>query len=267
VRRAITAARVFGLVLMVVSGAAVQWLMTSESLAMRPPEIDGELRYTDTAAVLAAAGLDGTPNVVRVSTRTARQAILGFDSISDAHVRVALPDRVIVSVSERTPVFAVWHEGQNLLVDERGVVVASVADAEVVELGIPVVRDERREWALEIGLGKPVESTELAALLLLAALEPAELGSTASSLEIAVDDESGFVVTARPHGWRAVFGHYTPTLRPPDLIPRQVQCLRSLLAAGEESVRTAYLAPLDERCGTYVPVPTLRVSPTPEPSA
>ena len=37
------------------------------------------------------------------------------------------------------------------------------------------------------------------------------------------------MLTAEPHGWRAIFGSYTPTLRPPDMIARQVQCLRSLL--------------------------------------
>jgi len=50
------------------------------------------------------------------------------------------------------------------------------------------------------------------------------------------------------------------------MIPRQVQCLRSLLGAGEAEVTTIYLAPLDERCGTYVPVATPRETPTPAPA-
>jgi len=44
-----------------------------------------------------------------------------------------------------------------------------------------------------------------------------------------------------------------------------VQCLRTLLGSGEEQIETIYLAPQEERCGTYLPRPTPRVSPSPHP--
>jgi hypothetical protein len=52
-------------------------------------------------------------------------------------------------------------------------------------------------------------------------------------------------------------------LRPVDIIPRQVQCLRSLLGTQETTVQTIYLAPLDEGCGTFLATPTPRALPSP----
>jgi hypothetical protein len=65
-------------------------------------------------------------------------------------------------------------------------------------------------------------------------------------------DEEGWVVEAGPGGWRAVFGFYTPSLRTPELLPRQVQCLRELLVGREERLSVVYLSPVGDRCGTYV---------------
>jgi hypothetical protein len=103
-------------------------------------------------------------------------------------------------------------------------------------------------------------------LLQLGALTPAQIDSSATSLTLDINDDDGFVMTAAPAGWQAIFGQYTPNLRPTDLIPRQVQCLRSLLGADEKDVHTVYLAPLDERCGTYLPIATPRATPTPVPA-
>jgi hypothetical protein len=101
-----------------------------------------------------------------------------------------------------------------------------------------------------------VDPTETAAMLQIGALTPTMVGSNASSLTFGATDADGFVVTAEPYGWRAVFGFYTPTLRPPSQIAQQVQCLRSLLATGEAAIDTIYLAPSDDRCGTYLPRPS-----------
>jgi hypothetical protein len=192
-----------------------------------------------------------------------RERLLALPSVADADVRVVLPNRVVVTVRERVPVFAMRRSDTNLLVDERGTVVASVEDDEAGVLGIPVVHDERLQWAIDTDVGGTVDPIDLAAILQLAALEPAAVGSSAPNLVLAITDDDGYVLTAEPDGWRAIFGHYTPTLRPVDLVPRQVQCLRSLLATGETDIETIYLAPVDERCGTYLP----RRTPTPQPSA
>jgi hypothetical protein len=103
----------------------------------------------------------------------------------------------------------------------------------------------------------------LDAALRLGSLQPADLGTAATHLDIRVDDEDGFVMTADPVGWSATFGFYTPTLRTTELIPGQVRLLRSMLAqAGEDTVLKVILA--DDRSGTRIPRPS--PSPTPKPS-
>ena len=82
-------------------------------------------------------------------------------------------------------------------------------------------------------------------------------------LDVAVTDETGFVVTSNPAGWSAVFGFYTPSLRTPDLIPGQVRLLRSLLDGREAKVDRVILA--SDTDGTYLPKATPTPSPTPEP--
>ena len=48
-----------------------------------------------------------------------------------------------------------------------------------------------------------------------------------------------------------MFGFYTPTLRPPDMIPGQVRLLRSLIAGREGSMYRIVLA--SDTNGTYLP--------------
>jgi hypothetical protein len=93
---------------------------------------------------------------------------------------------------------------------------------------------------------------DLEAVRLLGALTPDLVGSKAPALRLSVDDDSGFVLEWPEH-WRAVFGHYTRTLLPPDRIPQQVRCLRDLLTDREDEVRGATLAVSTDRCGTYLP--------------
>ena len=84
----------------------------------------------------------------------------------------------------------------------------------------------------------------------LLALTPESLGSRASSLQLRVDEYDGYVLSS-DRGWQAVFGHYTPTLQPPTVVPRQVQCLRWLLAAEERRLERVRLAVSEDGCGTF----------------
>ena len=100
--------------------------------------------------------------------------------------------------------------------------------------------------------------------LRLGSLKPADLGTAATHLDIRVDDENGFVMTADPVGWSATFGFYTPTLRTTELMPGQVRLLRSMLAqAGEDTVLKVILA--DDRSGTRIPRPSPSPNPKPTP--
>ena len=300
-RSLVTGARVAGLALTIACAGGVGWLLTNGEFSVEGYELSG-LRYTDVAAVNDAIGLStvNADNVFLLRTTDMRRRLAALPAVAAADVRVALPDRLIVSITERRPVLRVSHEGATYLVDGDGVVLEqlSATTAQVAEL--PLIDDRRvdlgidivvgalgleaiaitdrnslagvvrahaaaKEVGLRLVVGARIDPVDGRTMLELGALTPALLGSNAHELAVSVDDGDGYVVSAIPSGWRAVFGHYTATLRPPDMIARQVQCLRTLLGSGEEQIETIYLAPQEERCGTYLPRPTPRVSPSPAP--
>ncbi|MEO8625179.1 MAG: FtsQ-type POTRA domain-containing protein [Candidatus Limnocylindrales bacterium] len=254
--------RVIGLVLVIVTAGGIGWLVTSHqfALASNGVQISG-VHYTDIAAVTDALDLPGAgaPNVFGLRTDPMRRALLALPAVAAADVHVALPDRLLVAITERTAVLQVAHGGVTYLLDGEGIVLeARPANAPPIT-DVPLIDDRRVELGIPFEVGKQIDSTESAAMVQIGALTPALVGSAATELAFSANDADGFVVSAAPSGWRAVFGFYTPTLRPPTQIAQQVQCLRSLLATGEAQIQTIYLAPSDDRCGTYLP----RESPSP----
>ncbi|MFI5258726.1 MAG: cell division protein FtsQ/DivIB [Candidatus Limnocylindrales bacterium] len=108
-------------------------------------------------------------------------------------------------------------------------------------VGLPVVFDRRASDA-SLGLGGIVDPVNLDAGYRLAHLTPTDLGSTAPSLAVVLDDEHGFTLGSVPAGWVAEFGFYAPTIRKDTIIPNQVRDLSSALAYwGESKVAWVYL--------------------------
>lgn len=256
-------ARIAGLLLIVLSAGAVFSLVTDgrfnlgASGATGDVEVSG-LGYTDAAAVTEALALSeaGGDNVFLLRTTDMRRRLLDLPSVADADVRVVLPHRLIVAITERTAVLRVAHGGATYLLDGEGVVLEQRPATAPPLPDLPLIDDRRVELGIPFEVGVGIDPAEAQAMLQIGALTPELVGSAATELAFSADDTDGFVVTAGPYGWRAVFGFYTPTLRPPTLIAQQVQCLRGLLASGEGQMDTIYLAPEGDRCGTYLPRPS-----------
>lgn len=221
-------------------------------------------RFTDESLIRRTTGLVGDirPSLFILATRRMEADIEQLPTVVSADVTATLPDKVAISVVERTPMVAWWvgeDRDEGYLVDVEGVVLGPTTSIPAVELGdgatgsaLPHVSDGRTGVSLVPG-GR-VDPVDLEAVRLLGALTPALVGSEAPALTLSVDDEDGFVLEWADR-WRAVFGHYTRTLLPPDRIPAQVQCLAALLAAREDEVVGATLAVSADRCGSYVPAP------------
>lgn len=252
------AGRVLAGLVLVASAAALYGMTASPAFRLRD---DGVIvrgaDFTGEAAVLAAIGLDGDarPNLFALDTSRLAANLLALPAIDSdrsdaASVRVALPDRLVVEVRERLPVL-IWQAGdRRLLVDVHGVVVSELAAEATSEL--PVVEDERPASA-ELAVGDRIGETDLEVARRIAALTPAFLGSTAATLETRITEKEGFVLQAGPKAWRAIFGIYTPTLRGPDLVETQAQCLSSVLYGQEPTISVVYLFPDGGRCGTFLP--------------
>lgn len=267
--RLVTRARAAGVLLMIGCVLAAYWLTHADAFALGYIDTGQPLRYTPAGAISVAAGVaeDAHPNVFWLSAATMRAALVANPAIADARVHVLLPNRLAIELTERQPAFALQEGQATYLVNADGLILAQTSAADAQALGVPLVLDRRIDYAPELKVGDQLAQPDLTVMLDLGALTPATLGSTAASVVLSVEDDDGFVLSAEPSGWQAIFGQYTPTLRPTDIIPRQVQCLRSLLAAPEAEAATIYLAPLDDRCGTYLPAgaspPSARATPPP----
>jgi cell division septal protein FtsQ len=250
------------LVLLGVSGGLYA-LTVRDEFRLDPARVTVEgAVYTQPDAVTGALGLEegARPNVFRIRTVDLAAALQQLPAVVDADVDVILPDRLAVRLHERVPIL-VWRGGdERLLMDQDGVHYVRVPAGVALPAGLPVV-DDRRERPVPPTEGERLEAVDLAAVRQLGAVTPAMLGSGAAGVALSLDDVEGFTLDAQPGQWHAIFGFYTPQLRPPEMIPGQVQCLAALLAQSEPAIRTVILSPAEGRCGTY------RAGATPSPSA
>ncbi|HEX5466260.1 MAG TPA: hypothetical protein VFW92_06250 [Candidatus Limnocylindrales bacterium] len=254
----VAAARTLGLAGIILSVALCLLLTAGGAFAVGPAGLDIEgARYTSRTAIEAALGL-GAGRAARLDLVTLRagpaeqrlRALPAVDAAAPeaAQVRVVLPDRLVVAITERHPILA-WEVGSHrFLADDEGLLFAELGDAGGPDL--PTVQDEQTTDA-GLAVGRRLDPVAFAAVRKLAAVGPALIGSRASSLRLALTDDAGFTL-GPPNGWEAIFGLYTTTIRPPSTVDRQVQCLTSLLAAvGEAKLDTIYLSPTADACGTY----------------
>ncbi len=269
--------------LAVLAAAAGTWGVTaSAAFAVRGVAIAG-IHLTSSAAVQSALGMavgGAGQNAFTLRTDELRDRLLELPTIADADVRVALPGSLQVTVTERVPIL-VWQVGASrLLVDRDGSVIADAGaagatdEARQAAARLPVVDDRRTsrwpladDWRPAVRqaprVGSVLQPLELGIARQLLSLTPADVGSTAPGLVVAVDDADGWILQpAVPDPWTAVFGFYSTTLRPPDIVAEQVRLLRSLIMGKESTYSRIVLA--DARNGTYT---VRRGSPSPRPSA
>ena len=240
---------------MAACSVASSWLVSSADFELSDDGIEvSGLSYTDPLEVREMIGLPmgTTANVFTLRTESMERALASLPAVAAADVAALLPDRLVVNIEERTPLFVVRNEAGDHLVDVEGVVLDLLGQGAAHGLALPLLTDERDATAPALEVGGRLQEPDLSAVRQLLAVTPASLASGAQSLALVADDESGYFIVAQPAGWRAVFGHYTQTLRPPDIVAQQVQCLRTLLAEGESDIARIFLAPLDEMCGTYL---------------
>jgi hypothetical protein len=249
---------------MLVSAAAIYGVGASSAFDYTRLQLHGA-EFTDPAAVERALVDSRGTNLFGLSTAPLVTAIESLPTVASARVGVELPGTLAVTLVEREPI-VVWQIGERrYLVDRDGALFAELTDpAPAAAASLPVIDDRRAASGL-FALGGTLDPVDLDAATRLASLKPADVGSGAVSLTVAVTDENGFVIATRPNAWSAVFGFYTPSLRTPELIPEQVRLLRSLLAGREPQVQRVILASGTD--GTYTARPTPSASAKPKPKA
>jgi cell division septal protein FtsQ len=230
------------------------WLLTDESFRVDVADvrIDG-LRLTDETAVREhLGGLERSPNAFRIRASELVADLLALPEIASASATVTLPAQVAIALEEREPILA-WSDGSRTwLVDREGTLFAPGSLIDPADLELPAVEDARLADVAPTE-GTRLPATDLAVMRQLLTLTPESLGSRAGTLRLRVDEHDGYVLQS-DRGWQAIFGHYTPTLQPPEVVPRQVQCLSWLLASRERQLERVRLSPSEDGCGTFTEV-------------
>ena len=218
------------------------------------------LTWTDPQLVRDSLSLEPGGNVFRLDTAPLEAALLALPAVASADVSVALPDgAVVVTIEERQPVVA-WQVGATRFITDRdGAVFATVGKEAALPAGVTVIEDRRTGGVEPLAIGSRVDAVEFDVATRLGSLSPADVGSNAVRLKVAITDLDGFIVSAQGGGWTAVFGVYSPATRSTAIIAGQVRLLRSLLVGREGTVARIILA--SETDGTYIP------KATPKPSA
>jgi len=262
IRRAsagMTPVRAAALLAMLASAGAIYGLTAGSAFGMSRIEVTGAT-ITGDDVIRQRLALAPGQNLFDIAAEPLEAGLREIPAVAAADVSIGLPDRVSVAVVERQPI-VIWRVGERrLLVDQGGLLFAELASSTALPSvdGLPIVNDSR-STAANLGIGTTLDTVDLDAAFRLASLTPAQVGSAAAALSVAVTDENGFVVSSGPKGWEAIFGFYGVSLRTTALIPGQVQLLKTLLVGREATVKTVILA--DDREGTYIP------KATPKPSA
>ncbi len=257
----LTPVRAGALLALLAGIAGLYGVATTGAFTVTRTAIEGAT-WTREHELVAALALPPDQNAFAIRTADLVGRLISIPAVRGAVVTVALPDEVRVVISEREAQMA-WKVGERrFLVDATGLLFADLDETGSPGASLPVI-DDRRAMSRNLGVGSALDAVTLDAALRLGSLIPADLGSSATRLELRVDDEEGFVIRGLPPDWTAVFGFYTPTLRTTELIPGQVRLLRGVLLGREETVLKVILA--DDRSGTRVPRATPKASATPRP--
>ena len=248
-------ARVVGLALVIASAVGIYWFVSTDRFRLDPDQVHiSGLVYTDEQTLRGAIGLGegDRPNVFRLKPAQMAEALRGLPSVATADVEVTLPGNLDVTVHERDPLL-IWRTSNGpFLVDSTGTLLAAAP----AESTLPAVMDQRSS-AAHLAPGDRLDDVDIAAARLLLTITPADIGSVSTATGLYLSDTDGWYMTASGPDWRAIFGFYTANqLKPEDRIPRQRQCLASILADRAGRPTLVYLAVEGDRCGTFRDEPT-----------
>jgi cell division septal protein FtsQ len=196
-------------------------------------------RYADPDELSAIlTPLRGT-SLLALDSRLLSARLRGLPAVAEADVEPQLPGGVSVTVQEKTPAVIWQTNAVRLLVARDGVVFGEIAlsaklPAQVA--GLPLV-DDRRRSSHDLNPGDRIPADERSLALRLDTLDPALLGSRATSLDVRIDERCGYVVSPSKGGWSAAFGMYGPSAgdASPADIDAQVAAVRTLFAAHREN--------------------------------
>jgi cell division protein FtsQ len=107
--------------------------------ALKTLEIYGNSRL-DSREILKTVDLEEGANTLALSIDAVEKALAGHPWVEEASVKRVLPDRLIITVKEKSPVFRIMHEGAPYYADRRGNGIAPAAAGD--EAPLPMLEVE-----------------------------------------------------------------------------------------------------------------------------
>jgi cell division protein FtsQ len=197
-------------------------------------------RYTsDSELETALAPARGT-SALAVDTGALAARVEELPAVADATVEVSLTGRIQATVVESEAAFVWETRHERFIASADGTLFVEIDDEpNASTAGLPTIRDTRFA-ARVLTLGDVVPEELVRVSMRLAALDPALLGTVATDLTIAVDDEYGFRVASAAQAWEIALGVYgrDPNETPAEAdarLERQVTAVRTLFAARPEA--------------------------------
>ncbi len=124
-----------GVALVVVIAAIV--VLFTPAFALRDVEVRGTAILTPEEVTEAADAPMGRP-LLRVSEGEIAERVAALTPVAEVEVRRVVPDRLLITVSERRPVFVLDHGQEQVLVDHEGIAFAPArAEADLVTAKAP----------------------------------------------------------------------------------------------------------------------------------
>jgi cell division septal protein FtsQ len=225
----------------VAAGAGLVAMLTGPWLRVQEVSWSGA-RYT--AADELGSLLDDQEgrSVLSVDTRTLATRLENLPAVSEAVVVASLTGRVEATLTEHEAAFVWQTSSANLLGTADGSIFAALPrDADLPEdlAAVPRVTDERRSGRL-VAVGDRVAAALLETTMRILAIDPAALGSSASTLSVRIDDEHGFRLVSADPAWEIALGVYgiDPRVTSAEAaarLERQVTAVRTLFAEESEA--------------------------------
>ncbi|MGZ6213779.1 MAG: cell division protein FtsQ/DivIB [Candidatus Limnocylindria bacterium] len=167
-------------------------------------------RYTATTQLQRVlASLDGKPLLTVDATAMAAR-LARLPAVSTATVEAILPDTVRVTIKEKVAAFVWQTSAVRLIGGADGTLIGQLAlDADLpADLQLLPLVDDQRVASRSMIVGDHIDAATLAAAFILAGVEPAALGSTATDLQLRITDNDGFLLVSGQPAWQADFGLY-----------------------------------------------------------
>lgn len=204
-----TTARMLAIVAFAGLVAGLVLLVNGPWLRVRETAWAGD-RYTpDSRIGQILDSVHGAP-LLAIDSAALASRIEELPAVFDASIETLLPDRVQVTIVEKTAA-VVWRTSAvQLICAADGTAIGQLSLSRTLpdDLAMLPQVDDRRRESRNIILGDRIEASTLASAMRLAAVDPATMGSAATRLTVRLDDESGFQLVAGNPSWRAVLGLY-----------------------------------------------------------